>query len=319
MGECLIKRTGGIIDVSGLTAVPADVVSNETFFGAGSDDEQMGNLKNNGKITKQLSANETYTIPAGYVDAESKVSQNIQIQGAMVITPTQAAQTISVGGKYMTGKITINGVENLLPENIKNGVSIGTVQGTWQGYVNNDPLTPYWYGLFSPGQTGTLIANRSPNAGTLGSQGINWQEGTANPDGQFIWMYSSATSDNSRYPAFRFDTPIEMQGVKSVSIMYALPSHSANSYTWLILAEKQVSNVTGGTSWTLSESNLGAYESFVLSATYTSGNRIWSTKTFTLANLSNASKYKYIYVGIGVAASSSQGRNIAVKYIKLNK
>uniref|UniRef100_A0AAU8AYR7 Tail protein n=1 Tax=Dulem virus 35 TaxID=3145753 RepID=A0AAU8AYR7_9CAUD len=316
MGECLIKRNGGIIDVSGLTATPSDVVGGATFYGSGSADEQVGSIANNGKISKVLSANETYTIPAGFVETDSKVTQNIQTQGAVVITPTQAAQTVSVGGKYMTGKLTVNGVENLLPENIKNGVAIGTVQGTWQGYVNNDPLTPYWYGIFAPGQTGTLIANRSPGSGYLGSQGIDWASGNANPDGQFIFMYSSATSDNSRYPAFRFDTPIEMEGVKSVSIMYALPSHSANSYTWIVLAEKQVSNVTGGATWTLSESNLGAHESFVLPATYSSDDRVWATKTFAL---SNAASYKYIYVGIGVAASSSQGRNIAVKYVKLNK
>lgn len=316
MGECLIKRTGGIIDVSGLTATPGDVADGETFLGHGSDSEQTGTMKSNGKISKILAANETYTIPSGYVDSGSTVTQNIERQGAVTIDPTVAGQTIAVGGKYMTGKLTVNGVDNLFPENIKNGVAIGTVQGTWQGYVNNDPLTPYWYGVFAPGQTGTLITNRSPNSGTLGSQGIDWNSGNANPDGEFIFMYSSATSDNSRYPALRFNIPIEMEGVKSVSIMYALPSHSANSYTWIVLAEKQVSNVTGGSTWNLSESNLGAYQSFVLPATFNSGDRVWSTKTFAL---SNAARYKYIYVGIGVAASSSQGRNIAVKYIKLNK
>ena len=51
MGECIIKRQGGAVDVSDLTAAPADVVAGEKFYGSGTDEIQTGTQKNNGKIS----------------------------------------------------------------------------------------------------------------------------------------------------------------------------------------------------------------------------------------------------------------------------
>ena len=51
MGECIIKRQGGAVDVSDLTATPADVVAGETFYGSRTDEIQTGTQKNNGKIS----------------------------------------------------------------------------------------------------------------------------------------------------------------------------------------------------------------------------------------------------------------------------
>ena len=317
MAKLIIRKSGGApADVSELTAAPADVAKGEIFYGLGSDKPQVGSVANRGVLRQSIGANGSYVIPPGIYEAGGYVNQNIEIQDGFVINPVAGGSSAGVRGKFLTGNVVVNGVANLSPENIRKGAFIGTVAGTFEGYVNNSPLTPYWYGLFAPGQTGELIYNRSPNSGTLGGYSIDWQYGNAKPDGQYIYMRSNASS-NSRYPAFRFNVPIEMQGVKSVSIMYSLPYHSANQYTWLILAEKSVTNITGSTSWALSESRLGAYEAHVLPGT-TGGDPAWSVQTFGV-NQANVSRYKYVYVGIGVAASSSQGRFIMVKYIKLNQ
>ena len=61
-----------------------------------------------------------------------KVTGSIASQEAQAITPTTAAQTIEAG-KYLAGAITINGDTNLLAENIKNGVTIFGVAGTYTG------------------------------------------------------------------------------------------------------------------------------------------------------------------------------------------
>lgn len=61
-----------------------------------------------------------------------KVTGSIASQEAQTITPTTAAQTIEAG-KYLAGAITINGDANLLAENIKNGVTIFGVAGTYTG------------------------------------------------------------------------------------------------------------------------------------------------------------------------------------------
>ena len=60
-----------------------------------------------------------------------KVTGTIQSQAAQTITPGTADKTIA-SGKYLSGAQTIKGDANLLAENIKNGVSIFGVTGTYE-------------------------------------------------------------------------------------------------------------------------------------------------------------------------------------------
>ena len=60
-----------------------------------------------------------------------KVTGTIQSQAAQTITPGTTDQTIS-SGKYLSGSQTIKGDANLLPENIKSGISILGVTGTYE-------------------------------------------------------------------------------------------------------------------------------------------------------------------------------------------
>lgn len=60
-----------------------------------------------------------------------KVTGTIQSQAAQTITPGTADKTIA-SGKYLSGAQTIKGDANLLPENIKNGISIFGVTGTYE-------------------------------------------------------------------------------------------------------------------------------------------------------------------------------------------
>lgn len=48
-------------------------------------------------------------------------------------TPTKASQTVSLTGKYCTGNVVIKGDNNLIPANIKNGISIFGVAGSYTG------------------------------------------------------------------------------------------------------------------------------------------------------------------------------------------
>lgn len=310
MKLCIRKTGGSTVNMDQLTATRGDVAAGDKFYGAGSDGIQSGALVNNQDIQKKLGANEAYTVPSGIISPGSYVYQDIKQQGPMTISPVQAGSYAGVTGKYMTGNITVNGVNNLIPANIRKGAFIGSVAGTWEGYVNNDPLCPYWKGVFAPGQTGELMDNRPVTSTYVAESDIEWQKGNANPDGQYIDMSSWAPRSGATvYPAFRFSVPIEMAGVKSVSIMYRLPAHSANSYTWIVLSQ-DTDYYVAESNWSI-RPGLGAYEKFVLPASDS-----WITKTFAL---SNAGRYKYIHVGIGVAPSTSQGRWIEVKYIRLNK
>lgn len=55
-------------------------------------------------------------------------------KGAATYTPNRSNQTIAAN-QYLTGVQTIKGDTNLLAANIKKGVSIFGVVGTWEGYV----------------------------------------------------------------------------------------------------------------------------------------------------------------------------------------
>lgn len=65
-----------------------------------------------------------------YKSAE-KVTGTIQSQAAQTITPGASDKTIA-SGKYLSGTQTIKGDTNLLAENIKSGISIFGVTGTYE-------------------------------------------------------------------------------------------------------------------------------------------------------------------------------------------
>lgn len=56
-------------------------------------------------------------------------------------TPTKASRTVSLTGQYCTGNVVIKGDNNLVPENIKSGVSIFGVEGTLKTGANAISIT----------------------------------------------------------------------------------------------------------------------------------------------------------------------------------
>ena len=66
----------------------------------------------------------------GYTN-NGKVTGSIQSQAAQTITPGASDKTIA-SGKYLSGTQTIKGDANLLAENIKSGISIFGVTGTYE-------------------------------------------------------------------------------------------------------------------------------------------------------------------------------------------
>lgn len=74
-----------------------------------------------------------------------RVNGGIASMGAQTVTPGNAAKTVSCSGKYMTGNVTVKAVAGLTAANIKKGVTVGGVTGTWEGYVAN-PTDLYYKG-----------------------------------------------------------------------------------------------------------------------------------------------------------------------------
>lgn len=74
----------------------------------------------------------TFTAERGYYPAGVSTSL-VKYIGANVITPTTNLITLQTKNKYVGANILINGDANLIPANIKNGVSIFGVSGTYTG------------------------------------------------------------------------------------------------------------------------------------------------------------------------------------------
>lgn len=97
-------------------------------------ERHTGSMANRGAVNQSLAINGSYTIPAGFHNGSGKVSQDIPTKGAQTYTPGTTNQTIAAG-QYLTGAQTIKGDPNLRPENIKKGVSIMGITGSYSGPV----------------------------------------------------------------------------------------------------------------------------------------------------------------------------------------
>ena len=114
------------------TATAAQILSPTTCWVKGV--KITGTMPNNGAISYSLPLNGTYKIPAGYHNGSGKVTQSIATQGGWTITPTTWNQLGCAANRYCTGNIYVKGDGNLVAWNIKKGVNIFGVTGTYQGF-----------------------------------------------------------------------------------------------------------------------------------------------------------------------------------------
>ena len=82
-------------------------------------------ISSSGLITAQVGT-------SGYLASGTKTTKQLTTQAAQTITPSTSDQTIG-SGKYLTGIQTIKGDANLVAGNIKSGVSIFGVTGSYSG------------------------------------------------------------------------------------------------------------------------------------------------------------------------------------------
>lgn len=146
MANAIIERVGGVgVDCDDATATTAQVLSGKTFGGSASDEIQTGAMSNQGKKTYTISTNNgSVNIPQGYHDGTGKVTYSLpSVNGGNTYTPTAAAQTISLSGKYLKSNITVAGSSNLVAGNILRGKNIWGVNG---GFVNYGAVSQVYNG-----------------------------------------------------------------------------------------------------------------------------------------------------------------------------
>lgn len=110
-------------------ATAEDVVAGKTFTSsAGLRVEGTAVASEQATPVIEVSSDGLITATAG----DKSATNQLTTQAAQTITPSTSNKTIA-SGKYLTGTQTIKGDANLVADNIKSGVSIFGVAGTYEG------------------------------------------------------------------------------------------------------------------------------------------------------------------------------------------
>ena len=152
-------------------------------------------VDSNGKITSTATQN------VGFVKGGSKTAtKQLSTQGTQVITPGTYDKTIP-SGKYLTGTQTIKGDYNLIPENIREGVSIFGVYGEMSEggsssegeFVNIFIEYTYSDEIEDISETKTIVgilgdSKMSPEFENSSITVQEWCESTSDAGGTFSWV-----------------------------------------------------------------------------------------------------------------------------------
>lgn len=144
---------------------------------------------------------------AGYVASGTKsATKQLTVQAAKTITPSTSSQTAVASGRYTTGTVTVKGDANLIAANIKKGVSIFGIVGTYEGGVTTDvDIDAIGYtdntrwsttdGTIRTGASGYTTINKIPFARASGQTmivtlgGIAWTDSALPTQYAYILMY----------------------------------------------------------------------------------------------------------------------------------
>ena len=193
-----------------------------------------GSMSNQGAVSQSLTINGTYTVPAGYHNGSGKVTQSITTKGAATYTPGTAAQVIA-GGQYLSDAQTISAVSNLSAANIKKGVVVGGVTGTWEGYVAT-ATDLYYLGVNNAGLT---VTSSSSTGRTIAFEST------------FIRIYTSAIDSAALITAGK---SYQFAGFSKVNVQFYVSGTATNN------SGKKITVLSGS-------SEIGSYDIFTIMQT----------------------------------------------------
>ena len=267
------------------TATAARILSGRTAWVNGS--KLTGTMTNRGAISQKLAANGSYTVPAGWHNGSGKVTQSLTTQGAKNVTPKTTNQTACAASRWTTGNIVIVGSSTLKAGNIKKGVKIFNVTGTWVGWVDSTiPVTNYIYHTAFAIYPTTTTVNRSKSYKFIKPlDGTTYSAGYAYAESYYNWAVKLKNTFSK---------------IRCIATFWATPNW-ATSTTITMTAYKCVVEVAPlKTTWYLMSSGLSA-----------SANLTSTQSSVTLETAISASDGSPIG-GIEVSAKASTSTNVSV-------
>lgn len=168
-------------DTSDATATAAQILAPYTAYIA--DGKVTGTMETVSQAVPSISVSASGLITAtsnqndGYVEGGVETAtEQLSTQGAQTITPGTTAQTIQ-SGVYLTGTQTIEGDTDLVAGNIREGVSIFGVTGTYSGAAlpslsNPGTASDLLSGKQLINQSGSVVTGSMTNRGAV-SQSLN--------------------------------------------------------------------------------------------------------------------------------------------------
>ena len=231
-GDSDDEAVEGTLQLTG-DAADSQVLAGKTYYNTNPKIKRTGSMVMQGAISQTLNAGESYVVPSGYHNGSGKVmanslasqtpgnataasiingdtawvngnkiNGNIATMGSQSIIPTASQQVVSTSGKYLTGNITVNGVSNLAAANIKKGVNVGGIVGTFQGYV------PTASDLYLRGTTYSAVG-----AWTY------WESNASIDSGQITIKKDSSSQASSVYGICTYK-PINLTGYNYVNVEF---------------------------------------------------------------------------------------------------
>ena len=121
---------------SGSAATPATTITSNPTISVSSAGKITASVSGTQSVTPTVTEGYVSSGTAGTITVSGSATKQLTTQAAQTITPGTSNKTIA-SGRYLTGTQTIKGDANLVAGNIKSGVSIFGVTGTYAGTTEN--------------------------------------------------------------------------------------------------------------------------------------------------------------------------------------
>lgn len=272
-----------------------------------------GTMPDNGAWNGKVGLTGSITIPKGYHNGSGKVTRSYSVYSGNIFTPAASDQAILTSGKILVGNVNCAGDKNLIAANLKHGVSIFGVTGTY--------TSPYIYNggdataLFGSKSFGFRIKNDGDYRPNEGMCSYN----TANMTGSFSYNNNLGTY-NSGACYLIANKAFDISNYSNLTLSYTATPDATYPSSYYVRIYVGVSTSCERAS---SDSSMQAYYRIGGTEYYSNVNQTASgTQTCVLdlktAKTKASSYYPYIFISISHNASYSATVGVRINSLILS-